>query len=72
MEKADGIMKRECEVSTVQKIRKGTTVEKTKVNFNEVTETAEFYSGEKAGRVLKEVKGHNKFLTSHSTPGAPK
>lgn len=45
MEKADGIMKRECEVSTVQKIRKGTTVEKTKVNFNEVTETAEFYSG---------------------------
>ena len=45
LEKADGIMKRECEVSTVQKIRNATTVEKTKVNFNEVTETAEFYSG---------------------------
>lgn len=34
----------ECEVSIVQKIRKGTTVEKTKVNFNEVRETAEFCS----------------------------
>lgn len=45
MEKADGIMKWECEVSTVQKIRKGATVENTKVNFNEVRQTAEFCSG---------------------------